>query len=76
MLYFEGFKSPYKNALSPRPWQIAYAYFPKRVNDKWVWRENYYWREVYAEFMMNAGYMDGEWRKQYGTIFDVLRSEV
>lgn len=64
------------STLSPRPWHKAYAIFPRIIHGTWVWCENYYWREVYVEFMMNAGYIDGEWRKQYGTIFDVLRSEV
>jgi hypothetical protein len=59
-----------------RPWVARYAFFPKRVNGKWIWREMYYWREVYGPYRPgSASYIDYRWQKEYGTLFDVLSTD-
>jgi hypothetical protein len=59
------------NDISPQPWQKSYATFPKKIGDTWVWFDYYYWREVWTEYSPGVGTYN-EWRKEYGTIFDVL----
>lgn len=60
----------------PGPWNRAYATFPKKINGTWVWRDFYFWREVYSPYVpKGAHYVDYRWAKEYGTIFDVLESD-
>jgi hypothetical protein len=65
----------YKNDTSPGAWSSKYALLPKKVNGRWIWLKNYYWREVWTEYKAGDGYNDHQWRKEYGTIFDVLGTE-
>jgi hypothetical protein len=45
------------------PWEKKFAYFPTRVNDEWVW-----WNEFYERYdTLRTTY-------QRGTLFDVLRT--
>lgn len=57
-------------------WKKSYALIPKRIESKWVWFEHYYWREVWVEVRVQSRtYTEHEWRKEYGTLFDVLSSD-
>jgi hypothetical protein len=58
-----------------RAWEKHYAFFPKYVNGKWVWLDYYYSRYVWAKYKAGDGYTDHKWTEQFGTLFDVLRSE-
>ena len=74
MLYFEGFKNPWANrASSLDPWKRHYALLPKNINGTRVWLKHYYSRYEWTEYKVRGDYI---LTKQYGTIFDVLRSEV
>jgi hypothetical protein len=60
-------------------WKLKYAWLPKKINGKWVWREEYFFREVWAKVTKYNGEIkvsDYEWRKEYSTLLDVLRDSV
>lgn len=59
----------------PQPWQKSYAWFPRKIKGKWYWLTDIYWRRNKKVLIPKEGVTITTPYKEYGTIFDVLRSE-